>query len=133
MARLAVDPPTFLQLARQGRAVAPGHRLVSANALRSRALELLLPEAQNGQLDDRAAQLLQERITEIPVRLLGDRVSRRVAWQLALQNNWADLRDAEYIAVARLQADALVTVDPDLAAKAADLVPMATFEDLFTR
>jgi len=40
-------------------------------------------------------------------------------------------RDAEYIAVARLQADALVTVDPDLGAKAADLVTVATFEDLF--
>ena len=33
--------------------------------------------------------------------------------------------DAEYLAVTRLQADALVTIDPGLAAKARDLVPVA--------
>ena len=66
------------------------------------------------------------------MRLLGDRVSRRNAWQIALQNGWDTLRDAEYLAVARLQADALVTVDPSLAAKAAPVVPLARVQDLLT-
>jgi hypothetical protein len=34
--------------------------------------------------------------------------------------------------VAKLQADALVTVDPALAAKAADIVPLAPLEALLT-
>jgi predicted nucleic acid-binding protein len=48
-----------------------------------------------------------------------------MAWRIARQHDWATLRDAEYLAIARLQADALVTVDADLAAKAADVVPVA--------
>jgi predicted nucleic acid-binding protein len=71
-----------------------------------------------------------ERMTEIKMRLLGDRVSRRTAWQLARQHDWDTLRDAEYLAVTRLQADALVTVDPSLAAKARDVVTVASIDDL---
>ena len=55
-------------------------------------------------------------MTEIKIRLLGDRVSRKTAWRVAREHDWDTLRDAEYLAVTRLQADALVTVDPGLAA-----------------
>ena len=48
------------------------------------------------------------------------------------QHGWDSLRDAEYIAVARLQADALVTVDPSLAAAARDTVPVAAIGDLLS-
>jgi predicted nucleic acid-binding protein len=71
-----------------------------------------------------------ERITEIKMRLLGDRVSRRIAWQIARQHDWDTLRDAEYIAITQLQADALVTVDPRLAATARDAVVVARVDDL---
>jgi predicted nucleic acid-binding protein len=40
--------------------------------------------------------------------------------------------DAEYLAVTRLQADALVTVDPELAAKAEGVVPLAPVTALST-
>jgi predicted nucleic acid-binding protein len=59
-------------------------------------------------------------------------VSRRVAWQVARQHDWDTLRDAEYLAVTRLQADALVTVDPRLAAAAQDAVPVAAIDVLLT-
>ncbi len=62
----------------------------------------------------------------------GDRVSRRTAWRIADEQGWDTLRDAEHLAVVRLQADALVTVDPDLAARAAGIVPIAPLEALFT-
>jgi hypothetical protein len=65
------------------------------------------------------------------VRLLGDRVSRRTAWDLARRHDWRDLREAEYIAVASLQADALVTLEPELAKRAAGLVPLAVLEQLY--
>jgi hypothetical protein len=40
------------------------------------------------------------------------------------------LRDAEYLAITRLQADALITVDPDLAALAQAVVAVADVDDL---
>ncbi len=66
-----------------------------------------------------------ERFTEIKMRLLGDRMSRRTAWKIAQAQGWDTTFHAEYIAVTKLQADALITIDPVLAAKAAGLVAMA--------
>jgi hypothetical protein len=48
-----------------------------------------------------------------------------------MQQGWSTLRDAEYLAVVRLQADALVTVDPHLANVATGIVATAPFESLF--
>ncbi len=64
------------------------------------------------------------------MRLLGDRVSRRTAWKIAREEGWDTTYDAEYLAVTKLQADALVTVNPALAAKAKGLVPLAQLEAL---
>ncbi len=69
-------------------------------------------------------------MTEMKMRLLNDRVSRRTAWQIARHKDWDTLRDAEYLAITRLQADALVTVEPGLAATARDLVAVAATDDL---
>ncbi len=66
------------------------------------------------------------------MRLLGDRTSRATAWRIARQQDWDTLRDAEYLAVTRLQADALVTVDPELATRAAGVVPVAPLEALLS-
>jgi len=104
---------------------------VAPNSLRTKALELLLTEVRLGRLDDQEALRLHERVTEQKVRLLGDRVSRRVAWDLARTHDW-DLGVAEYLAVTRLQADALVTVDPALATAASGVVPLASVEDLYS-
>jgi predicted nucleic acid-binding protein len=62
--------------------------------------------------------------------LLGDRLSRGTAWRIAREHDWETLRDAEYLAVARLQADALVTMDAGLAAKAENVVAVAPLEAL---
>jgi len=130
--RFAIDATTFLHVARQERRPEPSHQLVAPNSLRTRALELLLTEVRVGQLDEHEALLIHERLTELKVRLLGDRVSRRTAWALARQHDWDELGDAEYLAVARLQADALVTIDDALAGKAAGLVPLASVDDLYS-
>ena len=63
------------------------------------------------------------------MRLLGDRVSRRTAWRLALDRGLS-IGAAEVLAVATLQADALVTVDSELASTASDVVRLASIEDL---
>lgn len=42
--RFAIDPRTFLLVARAGRAIDSGHQLVAPSSLRTRALELMLAE-----------------------------------------------------------------------------------------
>jgi predicted nucleic acid-binding protein len=130
MARYAIDAPTLLHLVGEGLTVDPAHRLVAPSSIRSQALELLLGDVRRGVRSDRQALQLHERLTELKMRLLGDRVSRRVAWQIALDHGWDTLRDAEYLAIARLQADALVTVDPYLAGKAHDVTRVASVQEL---
>ena len=130
MARYVIDAPTLLHLVDARLHVDPGHKLVAPNSVRSEALELLLQSVRSGERSDSAALVAHERMTEIKIRLLGDRVSRRIAWQLARQHDWDTLRDAEYLAITRLQANALVTVDPGLAVTARDVVAVAALDDL---
>lgn len=60
------------------------------------------------------------------IRLLGDRVSRRTAWRIARERGWDAIGDAEYVAVTRLQADALIAMDASLARRATGIVPVAS-------
>lgn len=130
MARYVIDAPTLLHIADAELQVDPGHQLIAPNSIRSQALELLLRDVRAGTRTEAAALKAHEHITEMKIRLLGDRVSRRTAWQIARQHDWDTLRDAEYLALARLQADALATVDPRLAATARDVVAVAAIDDL---
>ena len=130
MARYVIDAPTLLHLVDAELHVDPGHQLVAPNSIRSEALELLLRDVRAGKRTEAAALEAHERMTGIKMRLLSDRVSRRTAWQLARQHDWETLRDAEYLAVTRLQADALITVDPGLAAAARDAVAVGAIDDL---
>jgi predicted nucleic acid-binding protein len=120
-----IDAPTLLHLVDHDLPVDPDHQLVAPNSIRSHALELLLHDVRRGEREEKAALALHERMTELKIRVLGDRVSRRTAWTIARDHDWDSLRDAEYLAVAKLQADSLVTTDPGLAAKAAGVVPVA--------
>lgn len=74
--------------------------------------------------------MCHERMTQLKMRLLGDRVSRRTAWRIARERDWDSLRDAEYLAVAQLQADAFATVDQNILAKAENLVRIASVAEL---
>lgn len=133
MARYVIDAPTLLHLVDAGLHIDPGHQLVAPNTIRSEALELLLHDVRAGKRTEAAALRAHERMTEVKMRLLGDRVSRRTAWQIARQHDWDTLRDAEYLALTRLQADALVTADPALAATAREAVAVAAIDDLLAR
>lgn len=125
--RLAVDAPAVLHLLEVG--LAPSHPLVGTAALRSQVLHLLLAAVRDGRLEEERALALHEDLTSLRVRLLGDRVSRRTAWRLAREHGWATA-DAEVVAVALLQADALVSGDARLRGLAAGVVPLAPLETL---
>jgi predicted nucleic acid-binding protein len=130
MTRYAIDAATAIRLVRDGVTVAGEHQLVAPSVLRSQVLSLLYRDVRRGELDRAQARTLLDGITTMKIRLLGDRVSRAVAWQLAEQLDADDTVAAEYLAVARLQADALVTSDPDLARQARGVVSLAPFEAL---
>jgi len=125
MTRYVIDAPTLLRVVAEGLQVRPGHQLVAPNLIRSQALTLLLDGVRSGDLTEAQAMEQHDQLTAVKMRLLGDRVSRRTAWKLALEQGWETTYDAEYLAVAKLQADALVTVSAALAKKADGLVPLA--------
>ena len=70
------------------------------------------------------------RISAMPIRLLGDAVLRRRAWDLAERLGWAETYEAEYVALTQLQADAFVTLDAELARRVEGVVRTATVEEL---
>ena len=130
MTRYVIDARTLLHLVAGGVKVDPGHQLVAPNLIRSQGLALLFEAVRRGELTEQVALERHERLTELKMRLLGDRVSRRTAWKIASEQGWESTQDAEYLAVTRLQADAFVTVDPRMAAQAEGVVPLAPVQDL---
>lgn len=130
MTRYVIDPPTLVHLVDAAVAVHASHQLVAPNSIRTEALQILLADVAAGKRTEAEALASHERLTELKMRLLGDRVSRRTAWRIAREQGWESLRDAEYLAVTRLQADALVTIDEDMAARADGIVDLAPVGDL---
>jgi predicted nucleic acid-binding protein len=128
--RYVIDPPTLLHIVTAGSRVSPRHQLVAPNLIRSQALTLLLQAVQRGELDERRALEQHDQLTQLKMRLLGDRVSRRIAWEIARQRGWDNTYEAEYLAVTRLQADALVSIDPAMREKAEGIVQLAPLEAL---
>ena len=133
MTRFAIDSLTALRLVREDIVVSEAHQLVAPNVLRSRVMSHLYREVRQGALAREAAREQLERLTSMRVRLLGDRVSRAVAWKIAEQLDWDDTRNAEFVAVAQLQADAFVTLDQELARSVESIVTIAPFEALLDR
>lgn len=123
--RFVIDAPTLLHVVDHELAIHPDHRLVAPQGIRPQALTLLLTAVRNGERIEADALAAHERLTELKMRLLGDRVSRRTAWKLARAQQWDSLQDAEYLAVTQLQADALITVDPAMTRKARGIVELA--------
>ena len=96
MARYVIDAATLLHLVTDAVEVDPGHRLVAPNLIRSQALCLLLASVRRGEITRRCLER-HERLTEMKMRLLGDRVSRRTAWRIAQEQGWDTTFDAEIV------------------------------------
>lgn len=129
MTRFGIDAPTLLHLVASDVVVSREHQLVAPQTLRSQALALLFDAVARGELAEQEALRRHEVLTGIKVRLLGDRVSRRVAWRIARERGLSTV-DAEYLAVTRLQADLFVSVDPAARARADGVVPLGSLDQL---
>lgn len=130
MTRFGIDAGTAIRLAREGAALPAEHSLVGPTLLRSAVLSRLYRDVRAGSTSSADARSLVDGVTAMRIRLLGDRVSRATAWRIAEQCGWDDTTDAEYVAVAQLQADAFVTLDEELAHRVRHIVEVAPFEAL---
>lgn len=130
MSRYVIDPSVALHLA-QNEVVVPGeHRLLAPTLLRSQLLSMLFQTVQRGEMSKADADRQLDYVRGLRIRLLGDRVLQAVAWKVAEQLGMADTLDAEYVALTQLQADALITLNPQLTTAAKDLVTLAPIDVL---
>ena len=132
MTRFVVDCGAVLHLASEELDVRAEHELLAPTLLRSQTLSSLHEAVHAGELPPDVALERLNRIWAMPIRLLGDAVLRRRAWQVAEQLGWAETYDAEYVALTLLQADKFVTLDAELARRVETIVPTATIEALLT-
>ena len=130
MARFVIDSGATLQLASKGATVSPNHELLAPTLWRSEALAALYEAVRSGEL---AADVARERIVwvnALKIRLLGDAVLRRRAWELAFELGLDTTYPAEYIALAQLQKGTFVSADAHLLERVGDIVPTATVDVL---
>ena len=126
MTRFVVDCGVVLHLASEDIQVSDEHELLAPTLLRSQTLSALHEAVHRGEIPPDVALDRLAGIWAMPIRLLGDAVLRRRAWKFAEQLGWAETYNAEY----KLQADAFVTLDAELARQVEGIVPTATIEAL---
>lgn len=130
MTRYVIDAGTAIRLASDQVALLPDDELLAPTLIRSQVLSQVQRAVRAGHRERQEAEGVLTRIRAMRIRLLGDRVLQSVAWKLADQLK-IDTFDAEYIALTTLQADALITADPELATAAAAVVDVAPIDVLY--
>jgi predicted nucleic acid-binding protein len=130
MTRYVVDATIVVRLASDATEVQPGNQLLAPPLVRSQVLSVLHESVTSGHLSAKAGLERLQAAWQLPIRLLGDAVLRRRAWDLATTLAWADTYAAEYLALTQLQGDAFITLDEELARMASTIVTVATFDDL---
>jgi predicted nucleic acid-binding protein len=128
--RFVIDSGTTLQLARGSVIVPAKHKLHAPTLWRSETLSKLYEAVRQEKLTRDAAREQLAYINGLKIRLLGDAVLRRRAWEVAEELALPTTYEAEYIALAQLQKCTLVSTDTGLLESVRDLVPTATIDAL---
>ena len=84
MTRFVVDAGAVLELASDETEIPAEHELLAPTLLRSQTLSALHEAVHRGELTAETAREQLARIQRLPIRLLGDAVLRRRAWDLAI-------------------------------------------------
>jgi len=95
MTRFVIDARVALHLASQDIEISGTHELLAPTLLHSQTLSLLHEAVQRGEIDAIVAREHLARVARMPIRLLGDAVLRRRAWEVADQLGWASTYTAE--------------------------------------
>jgi predicted nucleic acid-binding protein len=130
MTRFVVDASAVLHLVSESIQVSPRHELLAPTLLRSQTLSLLHEQVQKGEVPADVARERLARLSRLKIRLLGDAVLRRRAWEVADELGWPTTYDAEYVALTQLQADAFVTMNAKLARSVEGVVKTASIDAL---
>ena len=130
MTKFVIDAGVGLRLAAEQTKISPKHELFAPTLFRSETLAKMHEAVVRGDIPADVAQEQLERLWNVKIRYLGDAVLRRNAWRFADQLGWDDTYAAEYVALTKLQGDALVTLDRKLAKAVEGIVPTAPFEAL---
>ena len=130
MIRYVVGPDVALALAKQGAEVRSEVKILAPTLMRSELLNLLFQLVRTKKITKAEAGKHLDYVRRLRIRLLGDRVLQAKALQLADELGWPNTFGPEYIALAQLQADALVTTHSKLAAAAKRFVPVGSIQDL---
>lgn len=130
MSKYVIDPRVGLHIVANDMEVNADHELLAPTLFRSQTLTLAHEAFLRGAIDEPTALEQLERLWKMNIRLLGDAVLRRTAWKIATELGLPHTYDCEYFALTRLQGDAFVTMDPELAAVAERVVAVAGLDDL---
>jgi predicted nucleic acid-binding protein len=132
MTRYVIGPDVAIRLARDQAVVRREHQILAPALLRSQLLSLQYQGVRRGELTKQEASRQLDFVRGLRIRLLGDRVLQRTAWEVADRLGWPDTYAAEYVALTQLQADALITLDQQLADAVQDLVTVVPVEALWS-
>ena len=130
MTKYVIGPDVAMHLAHEEAVIRGEHHILAPTLLRSQLLSLLYQAVHLGEMTKKDAGRQLDCVRGLRIRLLGDRVLQNVAWKVADQLGWSDTFNAEYVALTRLQADAFITLDRQLADAVKDLVIVAPLEAL---
>jgi len=129
-----IGPDVAIRLAGEEVVVPDGHHMLAPALLRPQMVSLLYQAVHRGEMtkEDAERRLFYARGMRIHLREDDEHFLQDAAWQVADQLGWSDTFDAEYIALTQLEADALITLDRQLADAVKDLVTVAPIEALFS-
>jgi predicted nucleic acid-binding protein len=128
--RYVVDASVVLRLLEMGEDPSAELRLLAPTLMRSEVLDALYRSVRMGEITEKVGRERLAAFSRMKVRYLGDKVLRSEAWKIADQLGWESTYPAEYVALTRLQADALVTLYEDLGAELGGLVVTAPLDVL---
>ena len=130
MTRYVIDSGTTLRLASESAEISAEAELYAPTLWRSEVLSAMYEAVRRGELTADVARERLGYVNALKIRLLGDAVLRRRAWELAEQLDLPSTYAAEYVALAQLQRCVLVSTDAAFAKRVADLVPTAKIDAL---
>jgi predicted nucleic acid-binding protein len=128
--RFVIDSGTTLRLAAESAEISGEAELYAPTLWRSETLSAMYEAVGRGELTAEDAHERLAYVNRMKIRLLGDAVLRRRAWELAEQLGLAATFAAEYVALAQLQKCTLVSMDKRWLKRVGDLVPTATVDVL---
>jgi predicted nucleic acid-binding protein len=116
-----IGPDAAIPLAHDQAVTRGGHQILAPALLRSQVLWPLYQAVRCGEMTRKEAERQLEYVRGLRIRLPGDRVHQDAAWKAAVLPGWPDTFDAEYVALTQLHADALITLDRQLADAVKDI------------